>query len=481
MRFTTFLLSAALALISPSFIHADTAANCLYDDVAGIWNVTLSSAGHDNTIACQTNFIPASHQLVTLSYPNIATDEQGNMGTWTMIYNQGFEIRLKGVVYFAFSKFEQQPGASWSMSFCDQTSNGWFHDDQYTKAINWGCTSMTKTTPVPPRNSTVPSDAATFDDLSMRKYITDHKFVAAINSVQNLWTAKVYPEMHGQNLAHLQQRAGTIKQEGQVSGFQSYVEGIKVADIPEVDLDEIPAEYDWRNVSGVNYVSPVRNQGGCGSCYIFSSMGMLEARARIISKNKKQPILSTQQPLACSQYSQGCAGGFPYLIAGKFAHDFGIVEEHCYPYTGKDGTPCSYTCNGNTTHLWTSTNQYTYVGGYYGAVTPALMQQEILKNGPVSVSFEVYSDFQLYAGGIYTHKPIADAKIESFNPFYITNHAVLAVGWGVENGVKYWIVKNSWGASWGEQGYFRILREAGPGGECSIESLVASAIPLLGL
>merc|ERR1712200_320910 len=78
----------------------------------------------------------------------------------------------------------------------------------------------------------------------------------------------------------------------------------------------LPESWGWRQVDGVNYVSDVRNQGSCGSCYVFS----------------------TQDVVSCSKLSQGCEGGFPYLVAGRYAKDFGFVEESCNPYRQQDGT-----------------------------------------------------------------------------------------------------------------------------------------------
>ena len=71
----------------------------------------------------------------------------------------------------------------------------------------------------------------------------------------------------------------------------------------------LPEEFDWRNVNGVNYVSPVRNQGHCGSCYAFGTMGMFEGRLRVLTNNSDTRILSTQEIVSCSEYSQGCEGG----------------------------------------------------------------------------------------------------------------------------------------------------------------------------
>lgn len=102
--------------------------------------------------------------------------------------------------------------------------------------------------------------------------------------------------------------------------------------------------------------------------------------------------------------------------------------------------------------------------------------------GPIAVSFEVYSDFEGYSGGVYSHQFAKSAGLQDFNPFELTNHVVSIVGWGETQdnpAIPYWIVKNSWGTSWGENGFFRILRGSSePGGECAIESITVSAIPI---
>jgi len=215
-------------------------------------------------------------------------------------------------------------------------------------------------------------------------------------------------------------------------------------------------------------VSPIRNQGACGSCYSFASMAMLEARLRIYTNNTNQDVFAPQDIVSCSEYSQGCEGGFPYLIAGKYAQDFGVVPEKCYPYTGKDENCSEKKCN----RVYVSS--YNYVGGFYGGCNEPLMRYALVKNGPVAVGFEVYNDFMNYASGIYHHTGLTATK---FNPFELTNHAVLVVGYSEDeaSGEKYWIVKNSWGAGWGEQGFFRIRRG---NDECAIESLGMEAVPI---
>jgi len=259
----------------------------------------------------------------------------------------------------------------------------------------------------------------------------------------------------------------------------------------------LPKHWDWRNVSGVNYDTPCRAQGGCGSCYAMAAASALEARFRIASKNTFQPVFSSQNILDCSIYNQGCAGGYPYLVM-KHAHEFGIVEDACSTYQGRDSkcrtdeflvkprkfrfprwkdeksaeAPCKrryYVGN------------YGYVGGYYGACNEVAMMREMYKRGPLIVAFQAPGSLFYYDGGIF-HGPKPewqeDNHVKGLNIWEQTNHAVVGVGWGEENGKKYWIMKNTWGTSWGEDGYFRIARGDD---ECGIESMsVAGEVILPG-
>ena len=101
------------------------------------------------------------------------------------------------------------------------------------------------------------------------------------------------------------------------------------------------------------------------------------------------------------------------------------------------------------------------------------MRLDLVHNGPLTVAMEVYDDLMTYKSGIYHHTALS----LGFNPFHLVNHGVLIVGYGISNetGEKYWIVKNSWGESWGEGGYFRIRRGTN---ECNIESMAVSAKPI---
>ncbi|KAK6174809.1 hypothetical protein SNE40_013386 [Patella caerulea] len=440
---------AIITLLSLTAVFGDTPANCTYEDISGKWTFFVSSRGHDKTLDCSKNSKTVSQISMNLYFPDVVVDEFGNKGFWTIIYNQGFEVVVAGRKYFAFSLFKQSGVTVTSM--CDQTMNGWSHDI-YDR--DWACYYGKKATAVPPK---------TYQKVkSERLFKSNYDFINAINKHQKSWTATVYPDYEGKPMKEMLNRAG-----GPASQVHGSIKAAPVTWEQQRSADTLPDQFDWRNVEGSNYVSPVRNQESCGSCFAFASMAMNEARVRIMTNNSQQYVFSPQDIVECSEYSQGCEGGFPYLIGGKYAEDFGLVEESCNPYTGKDGE-CS-TKPGCTRHYSTG---YQYIGGFYGACNEALMRMAVFKNGPVAVGFNVTEDFFHYKSGIYHHTGLDDR----YNPFEVTNHAVLVVGYGEDNGEKFWIVKNSWGGDWGEQGYFRIRRGTD---ELGIESMAVQSFPIV--
>jgi cathepsin C len=236
---------------------------------------------------------------------------------------------------------------------------------------------------------------------------------------------------------------------------------------------DLPESWDWRNVDGKNYVTKPRNQGSCGSCYSLAGAAAYESRIRIKSKLALQPDLSPQEVLSCSVYNQACEGGYPFLVS-KHGHIWGFAEESETPYVGSDAK-CPGQSDTSSGKRW-RLGKFGYVGGYYGACSELAMMGEIHDNGPIIVAFMAPSSLFYYTGGVFTgEKPSwhVDQKVPGLNVWEQTNHAVVAIGWGVDGstGMKYWIIKNTWGAEWGEQGYFRIRRGTD---ECAIESMAVA-------
>lgn len=141
---------------------------------------------------------------------------------------------------------------------------------------------------------------------------------------------------------------------------------------------------------------------------------------------------------------------------------------------------CAKQCADATQQVFAS--QVAYVGGYFGNCSEAAMMRALVANGPLAVGITVPRSFEEYRSGVYVEDPSADARrgaaaapagaaAPPYKPFEPTGHAVLVVGYGVDAGVKYWRVKNSWGRHFGETGYFRVRRGTD---EISIESMAVS-------
>lgn len=452
------LLIAVCLLWLSIVVDADTPANCTYEDAHGRWLFEICE--HPNNCSGHTK----EEQVMDLLYPNLVdvVSGYGTGGYWTLIYNQGFEVTVahrKWLVMFAF-------GAD-GTSFCDRGIPSWTHDSLLRQWRWFAARKVNMLQQV--RESTIRNSASVGLD---QFYRADMSFINKINSAQNSWTATHYPELERFTLRELRRRSG-----GDKSIFPKPLKLKRSTPSPELikETEHLPEEFDWRSPPGGQQspITPVRDQSMCGSCYAFASTAALEARVRIWSNFTRSPILSPQDVVDCSPYSEGCDGGFPYLIAGKYAEDYGIPEESCNPYVGVKAETCPTKRNCSRYYA----TSYRYIGGYYGACSEHLMKLELVTNGPFPIGFEVYDDFIHYKSGVYTHTTLRN-PLTRFDPFQLTNHAVLLVGYGFDRKLKlpYWVVKNSWGTSWGENGYFRILRGSD---ECSIESLGVAFDPVL--
>lgn len=226
----------------------------------------------------------------------------------------------------------------------------------------------------------------------------------------------------------------------------------------EVDRANIPASFDARKLKKT---TPARNQMSCGSCSAFSATGLFETcMIGAGAKNNKQLDLSEQFTLDCAydgDGANGCGGAYVHIYQEWLAKNGGQVpHENTYKY--KDTEPAKKCPKGKEATTWNSGAKITDAIFDYGC-TEEKLKKLVATHGAVSVA--MYASARSFGNlnkGIFQGCPK--------NPNI--DHAVLAVGYGTEKGVDYWIVKNSWGDSWGDKGFFRIRRGTN---ECSIGNI----------
>ncbi|KAF7803320.1 low-temperature-induced cysteine proteinase-like [Senna tora] len=222
--------------------------------------------------------------------------------------------------------------------------------------------------------------------------------------------------------------------------------------VKDVSCEDVPSSLDWRK-RGV--VTGVKDQGDCGSCWAFSSTGAMEGINAIVTGDLIS--LSEQELVNCDTTNDGCDGGLMDYAFEWVIDNGGIDTEADYPYTGLDGT-----CN-----IKKEETKVVSIDGYQDVERTDSALLCATAKQPISVGIDGSSlDFQLYTGGIY------DGNCSS-NPEDI-DHAVLIVGYGSEEGEDYWIVKNSWGTSWGMDGYIYIRRNTDlKYGVCAIDYMAS--------
>merc|ERR1719313_2616987 len=228
-------------------------------------------------------------------------------------------------------------------------------------------------------------------------------------------------------------------------GYRPHPNAHKANETVTGDVSAAPDSVDWRTKGAV---TPVKNQGQCGSSWAFSTTGSMEGRYQIAGN--KLTSFSEQQFVDCSSSfgNQGCNGGL-MDNAFKYAEGTAIDTEAAYGYTGRSGT-----CHAEPGVA--KVKDFKDVA----PKSPSALKAAVA-TGPVSVAIDAAGlAFQLYFGGIIKH--FCGTSLD---------HGVLVVGYGSEKGEDYWILKNSWGASWGEKGFFRIYNNGkeGDAGVCGLQ------------
>lgn len=510
-----------LFLTQINFALSDLPIHCLHYQVAGKWKFKLSQLQHENnncgyphpdrnSIHFQQNYEIGEQDSdleLELRAPNQVFSKTGNhLGDWTMVYDEGFEIKLQnGMKLFTFMKYlPRNPGGFLSenlndyKSYCDTSRVGWTSEIQKS-----GCFSGEK---ISEENELLEKLSLDSSVTRLKKkssnhhlgyvseipyenddaiFQTNHVLIDIINNDNtSTWRATAHKQFFGKTIGEMyallgRNRFNSVLPNGQKSA------AVKPAKPSLLDItlaQKNPPSLDWRNHNGVNYMNPVRNQASCGSCYALSSLDAFATRFNI-ERHKaglENLVFSPQDVLSCSTQNQGCEGGFPYLVA-KYGEEVGFVTEDCLTYQASDSKSCNQEASNAKRY---KLKDYHYIGGYYGACNEQKIIQE-LQNGPVAMAFEAQATLFGYGNGIYSCGTPTVSEIQQNEENVVQNwqhttHAVVGVGYGTEEihgiDVPYWIIKNSWGGAWGEEGYFRIRRGDNT---CAIESMAVTATPVL--
>jgi C1A family cysteine protease len=206
----------------------------------------------------------------------------------------------------------------------------------------------------------------------------------------------------------------------------------------KIQAEALPSSLDWRN-NGGNFVTPVRDQGSCGSCWAFATAGALESASLKANSTPNKDLDLAEQILVSCSGAGDCDGGY-IDEASTFIEDTGLPFETCYPYTEQNGF-----C-GNACSSWQFSTYKINSWRWVNTTNPTIegLKNALYSFGPLVTMMSVYYDFYSYKSGVYKH-------VSGQNQGY---HAVLMVGYN-DTG-QYFIVKNSWGDNWGESGYFKI-------------------------
>lgn len=197
-----------------------------------------------------------------------------------------------------------------------------------------------------------------------------------------------------------------------------------------------PTNFDWRNVGGQNYVTSVKNQGSCGSCVSFCTCAVMESAVRIKLGNPSYNIDLSEA--FCQFCGGGSCGGWGLTSGLAFAQSTGVTDEACMPYQ-----PTNMNCASSRCSDWQS--RLTKISSYTAHSTMAARKDAIATKGPLLAGMAVYNDFFSYSSGVY---------VKTSGTSLAGYHCLCVVGY--DDAQQCWILKNSWGAGWGDGGFCRI-------------------------
>jgi len=226
--------------------------------------------------------------------------------------------------------------------------------------------------------------------------------------------------------------------------------GPKVPVAARINNTGAPTTFDWRNQG--NVVTPVYNQGQCGSCWAFSATENVESRWALAGHTLTQ--LSMQQVVSCDTTDGGCGGGWPYNAYQYLIGAGGQESYAAYPYTAENSP-----CNFQSQYIVAKPTSWTYVTN---SQDESQMVNYLVTNGPLSVCVDA-SNWSFYTGGVY---PASSCSTS-------IDHCVDAIGYNLGGSSPYWIIRNSWGTGWGLSGYMYLQYGADA---CAVAQVVTSSI-----
>lgn len=271
----------------------------------------------------------------------------------------------------------------------------------------------------------------------------NNSYIRAVNHLTDL----TQEEVNGLNGAKFPE--GRIKSvprigKGMLERLESYKSG------------STPGHVDWS--SDPSRVSPVKDQGHCGSCWAFATTGLFEGQLVTRANSSQVVMLSEQQLIDCDKYENGCHGGDPEQ-AVDYVISKGLMRELDYPYKSSQGVS-PFTCGYDEKEVYGPTNLFE--SGETLEQSEDLLKNYVAHYGPVMVAIDAsHSSFHDYKSGVYYDEKCSSEALD---------HAVLVVGYGTDKDHgDYWIIKNSWSESWGMKGYMYLARNRN--NHCGVASM----------
>ena len=214
-----------------------------------------------------------------------------------------------------------------------------------------------------------------------------------------------------------------------------YLKGTELHGAEPLGVASLPSAFDWRDHNGENFVSSVKSQGACNACFAFVTVAALESK--LLIEGRLDLDLSEQIILSLSGAGD-CSGGY-ISVASDFLKNVGDTIESCWPYQAAY-QPATDVCKG-----WEENSyRFHHWDWAYPVNDPETLKRIIYFHGPAVAIFKIFNDLYSYRGGVYAHE---------YGEFEVY-HAVLVIGW--DDDIEAFIAKNSWGESWGEDGFIKV-------------------------